>query len=319
MKKNILFLISIIIIFVAMQISTVNAQMHEENYSTQIEKAAGIYKDAHFVVQELKYEPYPVNPGDWFDFWVKVQNIGQSDAQNAEFRLLLDYPFESGGLLVRDYGVIPGMVTAYQNEQSGDVDVQANQVIMKFRIKVADNAPEGENVIKLQATANPGYADAFTYSLPIEIGKTKTDFDVIMQDSTSQGTSFSIANIGDNDATAVKVSIEPQGNLNLTGIRSSILGNLDKGDFTTVTFQVSPNRNIHELKMQISYTDIAGVRNIIEKNVSISTGGVSSSLGQSGAGRSSSSSLTKYIYLVIGIILGILIVFGYKKIRRKKF
>ena len=36
----------------------------------------------------LKYEPYPVTPGDHFEVWLKVTNIGDEEAQNAIFELV---------------------------------------------------------------------------------------------------------------------------------------------------------------------------------------------------------------------------------------
>ena len=81
----------IIIIFVmsVLCFSFVSATSHTVNFSVNSIMAN---TNARFVVQTLKYEPYPVAAGSWFDVWVKVQNVGQADAKNAEFELVPEFP-----------------------------------------------------------------------------------------------------------------------------------------------------------------------------------------------------------------------------------
>lgn len=307
------------------QISMASAQMHEVNYSIN----AGATSNAQFAVQVLKYEPYPVNPGEWFDLWVKVQNVGQEDARNARFELIPEYPFSSNDSLVRNYGLVPGVANAYKISQAID-EIDANQVILKYRVKVADNAPIGESAIKLETATDINSQNGLINALPIEIAETKTNFDVVPQDSTTQGISFAIANTGDNDATAVIVSIAPQNSSRFTS--SSIIGNLAKGDFTTVTFQTSSStssgqsqqsqtssnfRNSssssRELRIQIAYTDIAGVRNTIEKTMTMPVSRTTTT-----AQTTTTSSSSKILYIIIGAILGIIAVFIYRMIKRNK-
>jgi hypothetical protein len=324
MKKLFLILAAVIVVLTALQISAVSAQSYELNYTNF--NTAG---SANLVVQTLKYEPYPVNAGEWFDLWVKIQNIGQSDAPNVKLSLSLDYPFSSDEPL-QIYGRISGTINAYQTSTTAD----ASQIVTKFRVKVADNAPEGDSNLKLSINSDQSNAASVTYSLPITVGKTKTDFDVVMQGSSAQGASFAIANIGSNDATAVTVSAVPADNIIIKGAQSSIIGNLAKGDFTTITFQVSPktlalnnssknfrpsnfsNAEPKNMTIKIDYTDIAGVRNSIEKVVPISlTSALSTTLNSRTA---ASSSYTKYLYLAAGLIIGALGLRIYQRIRKKK-
>ena len=304
MKINSIYIIGILILAV-LALSAVRAQMFEINYTN-----LGNTVQANLVVQVLKYEPYPVNAGDWFDVWIKVQNIGQADAENVKFVLQPEYPFSSNDSLTRDYGIVLGTINSYKLGMSND----ANEIILKYRVKTADNAPEGTSELKLviYTDASTQGSNAVINSLPITIGKTKTDFSVVMQDSTSQGTSFSIANIGDNSATAVTVSIPTQANVKITGAQSSIIGNLDKGDFTTVTFKIAPNDNLNSLTMQIAYTDIAGVRNIVNETVPVSIAHVQETVKQTGNGSSI------YIYLIVGIAIGAAAVAVYSRVKGKK-
>ena len=308
MKTNKIFALAILTLAIFSQIAMISAQKE----ITYPNANPGTSLTSSLVVQVLKYEPYPVSAGEWFTVYLKVENIGQEDAKNAKFTLVPEYPFSSTDTLVKEYGTIFGTKHGYYSGYPED----SSQVILKYRVKVADNAPEGTSDLKLmiQSNKNDPTGVSVTTLLPIEVGKTKTDFDVVMQDSTTQGTAFAISNIGNNDATAATVSIEPQDNVNITGARSSIIGNLAKGDFTTVSFQILPNTNLNEVSVKIDYTDTAGVRNTLIKKVSVS---IDSSFGNLNNVKSASSS-TKYYFLIFGIILGMLILFVYRKIKKKK-
>jgi len=308
METNKLFALAILTLAIFSQIAMISAQKE----ITYPNANPGTSLTSSLVVQVLKYEPYPVSAGEWFTVYLKVENIGQEDAKNAKFTLVPEYPFSSTDTLVKEYGTIFGTKHGYYSGYPED----SSQVILKYRVKVADNAPEGTSDLKLmiQSNKNDPSGVSVTTLLPIEVGKTKTDFDVVMQDSTTQGTAFAISNIGNNDATAATVSIEPQDNVNITGARSSIIGNLAKGDFTTVSFQILPNTNLNEVSVKIDYTDTAGVRNTLIKKVPVS---IDSSFGNLTNIKSASSS-AKYYYLVFGIILGMLILFVYRKIKKKK-
>ena len=279
------------------------------------------FNNANIFVQVLKYDPYPVSAGEWFDVWVQVQNLGQQDAKDVKFELVTSYPFTNDGNTVIEYPTLSGSLSASKLGQSGD----GSTAILKYRVRVADNSPTGTSNLKLKTTLdskNPT-SQGVTTDLPIVIGKTKTDFEVVLQDSSTQGTAFSIANTGENAATAVVLSVVPKAGLNISGATSSILGNLDKGEFTTVTFQVFPTRAFSEnsdrtLNLKIAYTDTAGVRNVVEKNVTVNMQtNYNPSTSRTGK-TTSSSGLSWYIWLIVGIILGIIINLIYRKIRKKK-
>ncbi|HTY44319.1 MAG TPA: hypothetical protein VMC80_03685 [Patescibacteria group bacterium] len=148
-----------------------DSNLYEQNYSVS---NSGYNTNPLFVVQELKYEPYPVSPGDTFDLWVKVQNIGQNDAKNSAFKLDLSYPFSSDNS-EQDYGVIFGTANAYQSQQQyGDTSIQANQAVIEFKVKVAGNAPSGENTIKFEAATDKNSGSWISYTLPITISSQTT-------------------------------------------------------------------------------------------------------------------------------------------------
>lgn len=146
-----------------------------------------------------------------------------------------------------------------------------------------------------------------------------TDFEVAFSESSAGQTSLAIANIGNTPAQAVSVSIPRQAAFMVTGASSAIVGPLDKGDYTLVSFQIvqasnagnfsgqqnnrgAPNGNFsgrqrtqdrlpavdnNGLKVTISYTDTAGERRSVDKIIPIqfrSVGGMTMTNGQSGRG-----------------------------------
>ena len=158
-----------------------------------------------------------------------------------------------------------------------------------------------------------------------------TDFDVAFSDNSDGEMSFSIANVGNNEAYSVKVSIPEQEGYSVSGSSSTIVGNLEKGDYTIASFTVSqlgaggmpgtggagPGGNAavasassanastsNDLQVLIEYTDSAGQRNTVEKSVQISqssTATAGTSMAPGGPGQGSSSS--KYVYVLVLAVL----------------
>ncbi len=115
----------------------------------------------------------------------------------------------------------------------------------------------------------------------------ETDFDVSFSESDAGGTSLSVANVGNNMAYSVKVSIPDQDGYKVSGSSSTIVGNLEKGDYTIASFKIESTgdsgaegtapttrscksrkeekinfcfMNANPLKVQIEYTDAKGER-----------------------------------------------------------
>lgn len=122
-------------------------------------------KFPNLVVSVLKYNPYPVEAGKWFDLWIKVQNTGEIDANHAIFELKTDYPFSSNDTLIRDYGLIYGRANSYKVDQTYD----SSEVILKFRVKTEENSPSGISNLKLVVQPNGNDSLGATYDLPVEI------------------------------------------------------------------------------------------------------------------------------------------------------
>lgn len=171
-----------------------------------------------------------------------------------------------------------------------------------------------------------GSTEDITTSAGIYIGG-ETSFDVVFSDQVEQEYSFTIANVGANDATSVKISILENTQTKASSKSSDIIGNLDKGDYTTTTFELSKASS--ELTLEIEYTDTMGERVTLEKTVEVKSTQVLSEgedvlekktgRGPMGQLANAGTGLADLAMKVgIGIIGIIVLIVGYKYYRRKK-
>jgi hypothetical protein len=161
-----------------------------------------------------------------------------------------------------------------------------------------------------------------------------TDFDVSFSESSAGETSLSVANVGNNIAYAVKVSIPDQDGYKVSGSSSTIVGNLEKGDYTIASFNVTNTRaagnvnsgtapdtankryaagdnassssmNSNPLKVQIEYTDAKGERITVDKDVAIQMSSFTGfgTGGRSGARGNRSSGLSSSLPYILGIVV----------------
>jgi len=147
-----------------------------------------------------------------------------------------------------------------------------------------------------------------------------TNFDVTLSESSDSQVSLYVANTGNNPAYSVTVRIPEQDQFTAQGSAASIVGNLDKGDYTIVSFEVtsagpsafgvpgpgeegqmaefswedrerlrtesSPrNSSMNQnLLVAIEYTDATGVRQTVEKAVPVQLQAASSTTTATAAG-----------------------------------
>ncbi len=164
----------------------------------------------------------------------------------------------------------------------------------------------------------------------------ETDFDVSFSESDAGEISLSVANVGNNQAYSVKVSIPEQENFRVSGSPSTIVGNLEKGDYTITSFNVMGTKASAgesdessdtgtakaegfgarpSLKVQIEYTDAKGERITVLKDVQVqmtSPTGTSDGTGR-GAKTSTSSGISSYVYYALVIIVAGAGVFLYRR------
>jgi preprotein translocase subunit SecG len=287
------FILATAIFFSIIMFNFISAE--ETNYSVD-------YNYGGIQVSSLKYEPYPANPGEYVDVWISA-NLGSS-VKYAKFELVNSFPFsiDSSDNPVREY-----------TDVSGDV-------VLHYKVRVDKDAVEGTNSLKLAITSNK-YSTSAIYSMDIDVANAQTDFDLVVQDSTSSEVSLAIANIGKNTANSMIVRIPDQAGFKVTGTNGQMVGNLDSGDYTVTSFSlVSLGRNSGNLTVQIDYTDSIGERRTVLKQVQFnsqfSSGNMTGTFSSSGAYRNfsggnfsnkSKSNSLKYILIGTGVLVVILV------------
>lgn len=203
-------------------------------------------------ITQLKYEPYPANPGEYFDIWIQAQ-LGDQDY--ARFELVQEYPFS---------------IDANENPIRVYEDSSNSEVVMHYKVRVDDDAVEGENELKLKYTGERYANSNIVTEFPIQISEVQTDFDLVIQESSGTDVSIAIANIGKNTANSLIVRIPNQDNYQVSGTNGQMVGNLDSGDYTIVSFslsQIGRATDSNPLQVQLDYTDSIGERRSLIKNV----------------------------------------------------
>ena len=244
MKK--VLLISLLVSFILL--SLISAQPSQQiNYTTS-SGSIGI------VVTQLNYQPYPANPGEYFDLWIQAQYIGSYSAPNATFILEPDYPFS---------------IDPNESAMMNFINLGSTPVLLHYKVKVDQNAVQGDNTLNLEYNPDGGSNFAIK-SFDIQVADTETSFESVVQDATSSATSIGIANVGENTANSLIVGIPNQAGFEVIGANQQIVGNLNSGDYTIASFDlVSTARasSNETLEVQLNYTDLIGVRRTVIENI----------------------------------------------------
>lgn len=255
-------------------------------------------------IASLKYDPYPVNPGEYFDIWIQAQ-LGDNDY--VKFELIEEYPFslDENEEAVREY------------ENIGN-----REVVMHYKVRVDEDAVEGVNELKLKYSSGAYSSEGVIKIFEVHVSDVQTKFEAVVQEMRGSEVSIAIANIGKNTANSVIVRVPDQENYKAVSISEQLVGNLDSGDFTVVGFNIAPkNADGGKLKIQIDYTDIIGERRSEIKEVVFDSSLITGTNFQNGnpestanGSGSSSSGLTNWLIWVLIAVIIVILFFKRKKI-----
>jgi len=205
-----------------------------------------------------------------------------------------------------------------------------------FKFSVSSVAPSGLYAVNFGIDYCDGSScRTINSNAIITVQSVETDFDVSVQDSTATSTTLAIANIGANTAYSVIVNIPQQENYRVTGASTSVVGNLNVGDYTLASFQITPitptrtAQNISEagektLVVKVSYTDTLGARRTVQKEVKLS---IATTIQEGATTRQTQVSQWQLLgssglmYMGIGVvgIVGVVVFLKFRKrIKRKK-
>ena len=310
MKKNILVVLTVLLLMVSSALAV------ETNYTT-------LNEEQNLHITTLKYDPYPVNPGEYFTLFVSAQAGSAKVEKDVTFQLDPQYPFslDSNEDPIRHFDEIK----------------YSDSVVMQYKVRVSENAVEGINDLELRyktAETSSSQEEAWkTQVFKIQVADAQTDFDLVVQESTSSDVSIAIANIGKNTANSLIVRIPDQDGFRATGTNGQMVGNLDAGDYSIVSFGIAPKgvSRDNPLEIQMDYTDNIGERRSVTKEVqftpSFSTGGLDA--GNSGnfpargrgnfpGNQTTSSSTNIWIWAIVVLVIAGGIYVYFKKFSGRK-
>jgi len=313
----------------------VTETMPEVTYSIVLQVTQGAIIDIADVV------PSELKPGEETDLKFTITNIGNAPLQDLVFSWTeadgVILPVSSDNTKYID-SIEVGESTEVAYTVVADVNAEAGLYQLDLTVEFEDES---------------GGSRSMSTTAGIVIGG-GTDFDVTVSDSSSAQTSLFVANTGNNPAYSVTVRIPEQDNFNVQGSTASIVGNLDKGDYTIVSFQVTPasqrfggtgapdlsqqeqlseedrqqlreeflQRNSSQsnnLDVLIEYTDATGIRRAVEKTVPIQLTAMSSDEAQFNPRmRQQQSSIWNNSTLIGTIALVVLLIGGFIYYKRRK-
>jgi len=248
-------------------------------------------------VQLLSQDPYPAIPGDYVKMVFQIDGISDSACGDISFELLNKYPISFD----------PGQESKVSLKSGTFVKDYSTHKLVAFKVRVDQDAVDGDNPVEtLLSKGTSAGIESKEFNLNVE--DTRADFEVYVKDlsfSTDLVT-LEVLNIAKVAVKSIAVEVLDYPGLVIKGAKTKIIGDLDSNEYTTAEFEVKPVETV--IPVKIYYTDNAGFRRSIEKNVTLIP-----SLFQERKADEKSTPVTTYILLVV-IVLGI----GYWLYQRKK-
>ena len=218
----------------------------------------------------INQEPDPAEPGKYVDVRFKFDNNGSGEARNVMVELLPEYPFslDSGVNAARNIGTIQSM-------QRGDVGI-----IVKYRLRVDENAVEGENDLKIRYKIE-GYSwiepEEFKVGVRTHDAILSVDSVAVDKKSFEPGSNgivkIKVTNNADSFLQDVKATLNlgdvpfaPLGSTNEKSVYQIDSKGSYEFDFNLLA-EPDAKSNIYKVPLKISYSDVLG--NVYIKNGTI--------------------------------------------------
>ena len=260
-------------------------------------------------VSLVNQDPYPAVPNDYVEVVFQISGVQNPDCEGAWFELIPSYPFsldENDSLRILDEST---WVSNYKNEW-----------MIPYALRVDKNALDGAPEIEVHyASGAWSSGNYFSERFNITVEDSRTNFDAVIQEVSESEVSIAIANTGEYTANSVVVRIPKQENFKSTGTDGQMVGNLDAGDYTLVSFNLmaTPQDGNNTLIFEIYYTDALGERRIVILNMPLKMFAGSSVTGEMvpgskrGNGVPIDAPVDSGINWNLWIILAIVIVVGF--------
>jgi len=203
----------------------------------------------------VNQDPYPAIPGDYVEVVFQVSGVENPGCDGVMFKLIPSYPFS-----------LDGEDAARVLEGSTYISNYKTDWIIPYRLRIDDAALEGYPEIKVEYGMG---TTIFSQYFNISIQDSRTTFDAVVQEVEGAEVSIALANTGKYGADSIIVRIPEQSNFKVVDNNGQMVGNLDSGDYTLVSFNLMamPQDGDNTLVFDIHYTDAIGERRIVSLNM----------------------------------------------------
>jgi hypothetical protein len=291
------------------------------------------YTDCALNVSLVNQNPYPAQPDSYVDVVFQVNWMQNYVCNGSRFELIKSYPFS---LDSNDWVRVLPDDTYIQDYKKA--------WMVPYKLRVDKDALYGDTEVKVQYS--PGIWKNGTPTIKkfnITIQDSRTMFDAVLQQIQGSDVSIAITNAGKYAANSVIVRIPEQDDFMVIGTDGQMVGNLASGDYTVVSFTISPKsaqggfRNAslrnqsnavpspRKLKFDVYYTDNIGERRVVNMELPYSVSGNYSMMNYSGfrtngnVRSSSAKSNSSAILLIAAIVFIIVVLAIYLKFFRHRW
>ncbi|MEA2004513.1 MAG: hypothetical protein U9O53_06200, partial [archaeon] len=119
--------------------------------------------EASLSVSIAKYEPVPVEPGTYFDLWFKIDNVGGDTANNVTIVVEPQFPFTVDGNPEESLGILNRLDSA----------------MVKYRIRVDENAVEGTSKLDVKYSADPKTSVMVSDRFDIDVRTSDAEMNIV--------------------------------------------------------------------------------------------------------------------------------------------
>lgn len=229
--------------------------------------------EASLSVSVAKYEPFPVEPGSYFDIWFKVDNVGVDTAKNATIVLEPQFPFSTDDDALTVIGILNRL----------------DSTMVKYRVKVDENAVEGTSKLHVKYSSDPKISVMVSDSFGIDIRTSDADINVVS--IATKPVQFLPGQKGDADIVIKNTADSTLKNIKVTMDLSSatvpfaplgksttyMINNMAGGEEETATFEIiaTPEAisGIYKIPLTITFSDNVGNDYTSSEIVSLIVGG----------------------------------------------
>lgn len=217
------------------------------------------YDTINLVADTYNYSPVPVIPGQEFELWIQLTNNSNSVAENINYLLDLEYPFE-----IVDFNntaqtisrLAPYQSTIIKYKLKTDIKTQDGTYELNFKYRLKNS--EIYNLKKYKI-------DVASETSVIEVTKTELSDLSIGADGTLK---ITISNLSAKTVRDVFVTLEDavEDNISVLDLKTQYIDHINADSEAIVTYKINVAKTVtqtsYSLPLTVKYTSSSGVDTI---------------------------------------------------------